>query len=394
MQQSDSIGLELAVHERLSAIGRGEWDACAGSQNPFLSHDFLQALEESGSVRPETGWLPQHVALRDATGRLLACAPLYLKGHSQGEYIFDHGWARAYERAGGQYYPKLLSAVPFTPVPGPRLLLHPEAPVGMRQALVRSLIRVATLRGSATLAVNFTNPDDQAALVAEGFLERHGHQYHFDNPGYADFEDFLAALQSRKRKQIRKERRAVAEAGIRVLRLTGPALKPEHWDHFHRFYIDTYDRKWGSPYLTRGFFDLLQQRMADKVLLVMAFQGDLPIAGALNLIGADTVFGRNWGCVADYAFLHFELCYYQAIEFAIERRLTRVEAGTQGEHKLQRGYLPVRTTSAHWFADQGFENAVARFLETERAEEAELRAALACHAPFRHADGEEGPDFH
>lgn len=386
MPESESIQLELAVHERLSDIGRGEWDSCAGADNPFVSFDFLDALEESGSVCPETGWLPQHITLRDGDGRLLSCAPLYLKGHSQGEYIFDHGWARAYERAGGRYYPKLLSAVPFTPVPGPRLLIHPDAPEGMRAALIRAMLRLAELRGSATLGVNFTSAEDQAALNGQGFLERHGHQYHFSNPGYADFEDFLAALQSRKRKQIRKERRAVAEAGIRVERLTGAGLEPAHWDHFHRFYIDTYDRKWGSPYLTRGFFDLLQQRMADRVLLVMAFREGEPIAGALNLIGSDALYGRNWGCIADYAFLHFELCYYQAIDFAIARGLKRVEAGTQGEHKLQRGYLPVVTHSAHWFADSGFEEAVARFLVEERAEEAAFRQALGAHSPFRQGE--------
>ena len=388
LANSSAAPFSVEVVEGMQAVPAAEWDRCAGARNPFLSHAFLAALEESGSVGARTGWLPRHAVLRDADGRLQGCAPLYLKGHSYGEYIFDHGWANAYERAGGRYYPKLLSAVPFTPVPGPRLLLAPDAPAGAHAALAQGLIEIARALGVSTLGVNFVEETDLAALLAAGFQERHGHQFHWHNAQYADFDGFLEALQSRKRKQIRKERRALEAAGITVERLTGDALRPEHWDHFHRFYVDTYDRKWGSPYLTRAFFDLLQQRLADRVLLVMARHEGRWIAGALNLIGTDTVYGRNWGCAADFAFLHFELCYYQAIEFAIERDLARVEAGTQGEHKLQRGYVPVRTASAHWFADPGLGEAVARFLEQERDAEARLRQMLADHLPYRQSDSD------
>lgn len=375
--------LQIALAERLADVPAEDWDACAGGDNPFVSHAFLSALEDSGSVRPETGWLPRHVTLRDTAGRALGAVPLYLKGHSHGEYIFDHAWAGAYERAGGQYYPKLLSAVPFTPVTGPRLMVRPDAPAGTRAGLARGLTAVCERHDCATLGVNFTDARDSEALESAGFLIRHGHQFHWSNDGYGGFEDFLGALQSRKRKQIRKERRAVAEAGLTVERLSGSALESRHWDQFYAFYIDTYDRKWGRPYLTRGFFDLLHERMADRVLLVMAYAGGRPIAGALNLIGADALFGRNWGCLEDYRFLHFEVCYYQAIEFAIERGLARVEAGTQGEHKLQRGYLPVRTQSAHWIRDPGFKDAIERFLIEERRHVAHALEVLAGHAPYR-----------
>lgn len=377
---------EIAAIDRLADIPADAWDACAGAANPFVSHAFLSALEDSGSVRPETGWLPQHLTLKDGAGRLLGTVPLYLKGHSHGEYIFDHAWAGAYERAGGRYYPKLLSAVPFTPVAGPRLMTAPHAPAGTRAALIQGLKAVCERHGTATLGLNFTDETDTPALEEAGFLIRHGHQFHWTNDGYGTFEDFLDALQSRKRKQIRKERRAVARAGLTVERLTGADLKPRHWDQFHAFYIDTYDRKWGSPYLTRAFFDLMQDRLADRVLLVLARADGRPIAGALNLIGTQALFGRNWGCLADYRFLHFELCYYQAIEFAIERGLARVEAGTQGEHKLQRGYLPMRTRSAHWIRDPGFREAIDRFLGEERRHVAHAIAALGAHGPFRRED--------
>jgi hypothetical protein len=374
----------VEVTESLADVDRAAWDACAGPENPFVSHDFLSALEESGSVAPDTGWLPQHLLLRDEAGALEGAAICYLKGHSMGEYVFDYGWANAYERAGGRYYPKLLSAIPFTPVTGPRLLTRAAAdPEATAHMLAAGLVELTDRHGVSSLHVNFL-PDDQAELLGEhGFLIRSGHQYHWRNDGYGSFEDFLGALSSRKRKAIRKERRQVADAGIRIETLTGETLKPEHWDVFYRFYVDTYDRKWGDPYLTRAFFDLLQERMADRVVLVMAYDGSRPIAGALNLKGTDALFGRNWGCVGEYKFLHFELCYYQAIDFAIAHGLGRVEAGTQGEHKIQRGYLPVETRSAHLLPNPSFRDAVARFLAEERRQEEQIRAMLQEHSPYR-----------
>ena len=375
----------VEVCASLADVPAADWDACAGPDNPFLSHAFLSSLEESGSVRAETGWLPQHLLVRDGTERLVAAMPLYLKGHSQGEYIFDYGWAHAYENAGGQYYPKLLSAVPLTPVPGPRLLTAgaPD-PTAAAQYLVSAMAQLTERHGVSSLHVNFLEEPQARALEQAGFLVRHGHQFHWRNDGYACFDDFLAALASRKRKAVRKERRAVIDAGLTTKALTGDAITPDLWDAFYDFYTDTYDRKWGGPYLTRDFFDLLHARMRDRVALMLAFdERGRPIAGALNLIGGDALYGRNWGCVADYKFLHFELCYYMAIDFAIARGLARVEAGTQGEHKIQRGYMPVTTYSAHLIPDPAFRDAIARFLEGERDHEASLREALAEMAPYR-----------
>lgn len=375
----------VEVCASLAEVPAADWDACAGPDNPFLSHAFLSSLEESGSVRAETGWLPQHLLVRDEDRSLVAAMPLYLKGHSQGEYIFDYAWAHAYENAGGQYYPKLLSAVPFTPVPGPRMLTRaaPDANLAIRY-LVSAMAQLTERHGASSLHVNFLEKGQADILEQSGFLIRHGHQFHWRNDGYGNFDDFLAALSSRKRKAVRKERRAVAEAGLSTRAVTGDAITPDLWDAFYAFYTDTYDRKWGGPYLTREFFDLLHARMRDRVALMLAFDSsDRPIAGALNLIGGDALYGRNWGCVADYKFLHFELCYYMAIDFAIDRGLGRVEAGTQGEHKIQRGYMPVTTFSAHLLPDPGFRDAVARFLEGERAHEAQLRDALSDMGPYR-----------
>lgn len=378
----DSARIEVV--RSLTTIERDEWNACAGPENPFLSWEFLSALEETGCVRPETGWLPQHLVMCDVAGRLEAAAVLYLKGNSQGEYVFDYAWAHAYERAGGSYYPKLLSAIPFTPVTGPRLLTRAANDKARAEALLISGMAELTDRHDvSSLHVNFAEPDQADVLEKSGFLIRHGHQFHWYNRGYETFDDFLDGLASRKRKSIRKERRRVAEAGIRLRHLTGDDLKERHWDSFYRFYSDTYDRKWGAPYLNRAFFSALRERMRDRVLLVMAEMDDTPIAGALNLIGRDTLYGRNWGCDIAYKFLHFEACYYQAIDFAIERGLARVEAGTQGEHKIQRGYEPVKTYSAHWIPDPAFREAVGRFLEEERAYEADARAYLSNHAPFK-----------
>ena len=376
--------VRIDIVRDLNTVTRADWDACAGGENPFVSHDFLASLEESRSVCADEGWLPQHLVVKDEAGGLLGAVPLYLKGHSQGEYIFDYSWAHAYERAGGKYYPKLLSAVPFTPVTGPRLLVRPDAETdGIRQALIAGLVEVTRQHGVSSLHVNFPTEPEAHALEDMGFLIRHGHQYHWPNDGYESFDAFLDSLSSRKRKNIRKERKRVAELGLRVERLTGDDLKPQHWNAFYLFYQETYDRKWGHPYLTRRFFDLMQERMRDRVLLVMAYEDDVPVAGALNLIGSDALYGRNWGSDGRYPFLHFEACYYQAIDFAIERGLSRVEAGTQGEHKIQRGYLPVRTFSAHHIVDRGFRDAVERFLEAERHEVGQVMDYLDEAAPYR-----------
>jgi uncharacterized protein len=356
----------VTIHRAIAEIGAARWNECAGADNPFLAYEFLEALEASGSATAETGWLPQHAALADETGRLLGVAPVYVKSHSYGEYVFDHGWASGYERAGGRYYPKLLCAVPFTPVTGRRLLLRPDAPPDAASALIAGMMELARRHKISSLHVNFPSEPEWQALGRAGFLQRVAQQFHWENDGYRSFEHFLDALNSRKRKQIKRERRDALAGGLEIEMLTGPALEPRHWDAFFRFYMSTSDRKWGSAYLTREFFALLGARMADRVLLVMAKKGGRYVAGALNLIGADTLYGRNWGCIGDFPFLHFEVCYYRAIDFAIERGLKRVEAGAQGQHKIQRGYLPCPTYSAHWIRDKNFAAAVEDFLKRER----------------------------
>jgi predicted N-acyltransferase len=376
----------VRVATRIAEIPATEWDACAGPDNPFISHVFLDALEESGSATAKTGWLPQHLALTDATGRLLGAVPLYLKSHSYGEYIFDHGWAAAYERAGGSYYPKLLSAVPFTPVTGPRLLVRADAPAGTAETLIAALVELARQHEVSSLHVNFPAKPDCDRLVEAGFLQRVGRQFHWENGGYASFDDFLDALSSRKRKSIRKERREAVADGTVLYTLTGSDIEKRHWDAFFRVYIATGNRKWGSPYLTRSFFDLIGRRMADRVVLVMAERGGRFVAGALNLLGTDTLYGRNWGCLGHERFLHFEACYYRAIDFAIANGVKRVEAGAQGEHKIQRGYLPVPTYSAHWIPDPAFRRAVEDFLRRERAAIEHEIEGLGELSPFRHED--------
>jgi predicted N-acyltransferase len=374
----------IKVVSRISELPADEWDACAGDDNPFLSHAFLQALEASGSATAETGWLPQHLALEDGAGRLVAAVPLYLKSHSYGEYVFDWGWASAYERAGGHYYPKLQCAVPFTPVTGPRLLFRADSPPAASDTLIAGMIELARRHKVSSLHVTFPTRDEWERLGAAGFLQRIGQQFHWENHDYGSFEDFLAALNSRKRKQIRRERRAAIEGGIAIETLTGGEIETRHWDAFFRFYRSTSDRKWGEAYLTRSFFDLIGARMADRIALVMAKKNGRYVAGALNLIGRETLFGRNWGCLGDFPFLHFEACYYRAIDFAIARGLKRVEAGAQGQHKIQRGYLPVETYSAHWIRDPGFARAVADFLARERrALGAEMEALEATLSPFK-----------
>lgn len=383
-----SLKPAVTVHRRIAEIGRQAWDACAGNPayagNPFIRFDFLDSVEQADCAVERTGWGPQHLAVEDVAGRVAAVMPLYLKSHSQGEYIFDHAWAEAYERAGGRYYPKLLSAAPFTPATGARLLVRPDVDVGQARAmLLGGALAVCREFGASSLHVNFPLEDEWRWMGQEGLARREGQQYHWRNRGYADFDAFLAALSSGRRKTIRRERRE-AQDGVEIHRLTGADLTEEHWDAFFRFYMDTGSRKWGRPYLTRTFFSLLGERMADRVLLVMARRNGRWIAGALNLIGDDCLFGRNWGCVEDVPFLHFELCYYQAIEWAIERGLDRVEAGAQGEHKIARGYLPTPVYSAHYIADPALRAPVEDFLARERASvAADIEWLSEEYSPFR-----------
>jgi len=388
----------LKVVTGMTSFSRDEWSRLSGasrststvSYNPFISHDFLSIVEESGTVSPRTGWQPQHLRLEAGDGTLLGAAPCYLKSHSQGEYVFDHGWADAYERAGGRYYPKLQVAVPFTPATGPRLLaMDSPSSDTIRMALASGLKTLTDRLGASSVHVTFGAADDIDALDSAGFLRRTDQQFHFHNDGYATYDDFLATLASRKRKALRKERAAALQNGISIDRLTGKDLTESVWDDFFHFYVDTGSRKWGRPYLNRKFFSLIGERMADDVLLVMAKRDGRYIAGAINFIGGDRLFGRNWGCVEDHPFLHFEVCYHQAIDFAIERRLKVVEAGAQGEHKLARGYMPVTTQSAHYIAHPGLRRAVADYLERERQEVAEIGAYLEEHGPFRRGALEE-----
>jgi uncharacterized protein len=363
----------------VASFAAADWDACAGADNPFLTHAFLSALEESGSATARTGWQPIPVAIDGPDGRPAAVLPAYAKSHSQGEYVFDHSWAAAYERAGGRYYPKLQIAVPFTPVPGRRLLTRDPT---LAPALISAAENVVRSNRLSSAHATFVAAEEVALFERAGWLIRVDSQFHWHNDGYQSFDDFLASLSSRKRKTIRKER-AAALAGLRVEHIIGDAIEERHWDAFWRFYQDTGSRKWGRPYLTRRFFSLLGEHMAERILLVFAMRGDEPIAGALNLIGADALYGRYWGTMADVPHLHFELCYYQAIDYAIANGLARVEAGAQGEHKLSRGYRPVPTYSAHYLADPHLRTAVADFLERERLAVAHEIAVLDEMAPFK-----------
>jgi hypothetical protein len=383
-----SMDFRIHVHNAVADIGREAWDACASpSGDPFLSFDFLDACEASGSAVPREGWAGRHLSLRDETGRVLGVMPLWLKGHSQGEYVFDHSWADAYQRAGGRYYPKLLAAVPFTPVTGPRFLAHPDADaVPVRQALLQGAIALTEQLGVSSLHVNFPTEGDWTAMGEAGLLQRQDKQYVWRNDGYATFDAFLAALSANRRKTIRRERRE-AQAGLDIRVLTGADITEAHWDAFFAFYMDTGERKWGRPYLTRDFFTRIGATMADRIALLMAFRDGVAIAGALNLIGRDALYGRQWGALEDVPFLHFELCYYQAIDFAISRGLSRVEAGAQGQHKIARGYLPSPVYSAHFIADPALREPVARYLDGERpAVAAEIDALTAELSPFRKTD--------
>lgn len=409
--------LRIRIAPSLAEIPAADWNACAGqsvrrpsypqpsheppdiqgednlspllstrgqSANPFISHEFLDSLELSRSVGGRTGWQPQYLLADDAKGRLLGVAPCYLKSHSQGEYVFDQGWAEAFERAGGDYYPKLQVAVPFTPVTGPRLLVRPDPQAeAVRGALADALCEIATGNDLSSAHITFMTESEWTLLGKRGFLQRTDQQFHWANAGYSTFDDFLNALASRKRKAIRRERKEALSAGIEVHCLTGADLTEDIWDAFFAFYMDTGSRKWGRPYLTRDFFSIVGEKMADRILLVMAKRAGRWIAGAINFLGADTIYGRNWGALEHHPFLHFELCYYQAIDYAIRHRLKTVEAGAQGEHKLARGYLPHTTYSAHFIANPGLRRAVDDYLARERAYVQAAGEELAAAAPFR-----------
>ncbi len=392
----DGATIEISVLGTVAEIDAALWDACAAPEaadggrpfDPFTTHRFLDALEVSGSVGRGTGWAPRHLVARLA-GEVIAVMPLYAKSHSQGEYIFDHNWAHAYENAGGNYYPKLQAAVPFTPATGRRFLTRPGFEAIGRGALVEGATRLALQNDVSSLHVTFCTEAEYEAGGAAGLLQRKTQQYHWENRGYPDFAAFLHDLSSRKRKTLRKERATAQAFGGEIAMLTGDALRPEHWDAFWRFYQDTGSRKWGRPYLTRTFFDRVQETMRGDALLVLALRGGRPVAGALNFIGRDTLYGRYWGCVEDHPCLHFELCYYQAIDFAIAHGLARVEAGAQGEHKLARGYLPQPVYSLHWIADAGFRDAVDRYLQAERAAIGEEIEVMTGYGPFRRVNAED-----
>ncbi len=410
-----STDLRIRVLSAIRDVPAAAWDACANpgaaeaasegpplaaeavpcpaearsahateAYNPFISHAFLQALEASGSATARTGWQPQHLVAEGAEGAVVGVVPCYLKSHSRGEYVFDRGWAEAYEHAGGAYYPKLQVSVPFTPATGRRLLARPGLRADdVRGGLAAGLVELTRLREASSVHVTFAPVEEIQLLGARGFLLRTDQQFHWENRGYASFDDFLAALASRKRKAIKRERREAVSAGIEIEWLTGADLTERVWDAFFAFYMETGSRKWGRPYLTRAFYSLVGEAMGDKIALVMAKRAGRTIAGAINFMGSDALYGRHWGAVEHHPFLHFELCYYQAIEFAISRGLKRVEAGAQGEHKLARGYLPVTTHSAHHIADPALRRAIADYLKRERAYVAMAGDELAAAAPFR-----------
>lgn len=384
----------IRVVGAIREIKAADWDRLANPVpsefNPFVSHAFLSCLEDADAVGARTGWIPQHLSAEDSDG-LFAAMPLYLKSHSRGEYVFDHAWADAYHRAGGNYYPKLQSAVPFTPVPGPRLLARPGCEASAMPLLAAGSVTLADRLEASSVHVTFARPSEWDSLAAQGFLQRIDQQFHWHNDNYESFDAFLDTLTSRKRKAIRKERAAALEQGISIELVTGRALTEAHWDEFFRFYTDTGDRKWGTPYLNRTFFSLIGAAMADRILLVLAKRDGRYIAGALNFIGGDCLYGRYWGAIEHHSFLHFEVCYYQAIDYAIAHGLSRVEAGAQGEHKLARGYLPRQTYSAHFIMDPGLRRAVADYLVREREAVRETSELLTCYAPYKKPPTESEP---
>jgi len=399
--------LKIHVLSSLSEVPAQIWDACANppaavcsadhsdtaqetSCNPFISHAFLSSLELSHSATAKTGWMPQHLVAEDASGEIVGVVPAYLKSHSRGEYVFDRGWAEAYENAGGSYYPKLQVSVPFTPATGRRLLVRPgpDAPA-VRAGLLQGLSELCSARRASSVHITFMPEQEWEAAAGQGYLQRTDQQFHWENSGYATFEDFLASLSSRKRKLIKRERRDAVANGVEIVWLTDSGITEAAWDSFFRCYMDTGSRKWGRPYLTREFYSLIGEKMADRILLVMAKRNGKYIAGAINFIGEHTLFGRHWGAVEHHPFLHFEVCYYQAIEYAIVHKLMRVEAGAQGEHKLARGYLPQTTMSAHYIADPGFRRAVADYLKRERTYVAAAGEELSGLSPYRKDTVEE-----
>lgn len=388
--------IEIAMLGSLSEVAQADWDACACPEaadggrpdDPFTTWRFLRALEESGSVGAGSGWQPRYLVARQ-NGQLIACAPMYAKSHSQGEYIFDHNWAHAYERAGGRYYPKLQIAVPFTPATGRRFLTRPGFEETGMAALVQGAVELTANNSLSSLHVTFCTPAEAETGEALGLMRRVTQQYHWENDSYADFDGFLASLSSRKRKMIRKERERANGFGGEIVLLTGDQIAPWHWEYFWRFYQDTGARKWGTPYLTRRFFNIAHETLRNDMLLVLALRDGVPVAGALNFIGRQTLFGRYWGCLEDHPCLHFELCYYRAMDFAMAQGMARVEAGAQGEHKLARGYLPVPIHSLHWMREPGFANAVANYLAAERRAVEEDIEVLTAYGPFRKTCVEE-----
>jgi predicted N-acyltransferase len=391
----DSATIEITTHLSIAAIDPTDWDACACPEaadrraiDPFTTHRFLKALEDSGSVGAGTGWDPHYLAARQ-DGQLIAVAPLYGKNHSQGEYMFDHNFAQAYERSGGRYYPKLQIAVPFTPATGRRFLTRAGFEVQGMSALVQGAVQIASDNELSSIHATFCTEGEALAGAEMGLLHRTSQQYHWANDGYADWDAFLAALSSRKRKTLRKERHTAQDFGGDIVQLTGDQIEPHHWDAFWDFYQDTGARKWGQPYLTRKFFDIAQKTLRDDMLLVFAMRDGVPIAGALTFIGRDTLYGRYWGCSENLPCLHFEICYYQAIDYALAHDMKFVEAGAQGEHKLARGYLPVTTHSLHWFGNAGFRDAVADYLEAERKAVDEEIEVLTSYGPFKKIHVEE-----
>lgn len=400
------IQLTVQTISNISEISKSDWDCFSGASkidsngsqsesalayNPFISHDFLSSLEESGSVSRQTGWMPQHLVLSNSNGDILGALPAYVKSHSQGEYVFDHAWADAWERAGGRYYPKMQSSVPFTPATGPRLLVKDgEDRTSVQLGLASALMQVTKQMQLSSAHITFMPEEEATLLKDQGFLVRNDQQFHFQNDNYGSYADFLDTLASRKRKALKKERRIACENGIEIEWLTGAQLNEDIWDIFFQFYTDTGMRKWGQPYLTRQFFSLIGERMPDDILLIMAKHQGRYIAGAINFIGSDCLYGRHWGCVEDHPYLHFEVCYHQAIDFAIAKGLARVEAGAQGQHKLARGYLPSMTYSAHYIPHEGFRNAIGDYLDHERQEVGEIQEILQTRSPFKakNASGE------
>jgi len=384
--------LIIKVIPSLQDVPAVDWDACVEHQHPFARHSFLSALEDSGSASTDSGWMAQHLIIEDPAGGLLAAAPLYLKNHSYGEYVFDWGWADAYERAGGRYYPKLQCAIPFTPVTGARFLtrtdLSDEQKTELRRTLAAGMVQLAEQLKVSSLHITFATKTEWRDLGSIGLLQRVGQQFHWENRGYETFNDFLGDLTSRKRKAIRKERDAVAKKELAIQALSGDEIEERHWDAFYQFYLATSDKKWGQSYLNREFFSLLGKRLGEQVVLIIVEDGGHLVAGALNLKDDHTLYGRNWGSLASHKFLHFEACYYQAIDYAIAHGLQRVEAGAQGPHKLQRGYMPTETYSAHWIADPGLKDAIDDFLRHERrAIQAEI-TGLGNNSPFRDASND------